>query len=174
MSSATGSSIGAPLTAILLPGTVSSTLLRAHSRFFHAKDTALEIPMPSHAHGCFQLRCEFARSRRAKSPPAPGCRAAWCASTRDPAIRAASSRSPPFRRYSVMPVPTEAVRADLRGQSRLPRPALDHPERRGPRHRPGPPAGPAGPLRNTGNSGPFRSSTSSAASRYASTYSCAK
>ena len=51
------------------------------------------------------FRCEFARSRRAKSPPAPGCRAAWCASTRARRSVAATSRSPPFRRYSVIPVP---------------------------------------------------------------------
>ena len=50
-----------------------------------------------------------------------------------PANRTATSRSPPFRRYAVIPVPRKLC-ARLRGQSGLARPALDHPERRGTRH----------------------------------------
>ena len=51
-----------------------------------------------------------------------------------PAIRAATSRSPPFRRYSGDPGPGEAVRADLGRQPRLSGAALDHLERVHTRH----------------------------------------
>ena len=51
-----------------------------------------------------------------------------------PAIRAATSRSPPFRRYSVIPVPRKLWAQISAGSPGLSGAALDHLERTEPRH----------------------------------------
>ena len=53
-----------------------------------------------------------------------------------PAIRAATSRSPPFRRYSVIPVPRKLWAQISAGSPGLSGAALDHLERTQARHRP--------------------------------------
>ena len=55
--------------------------------------------------GAAALTCGCARSRRARSPRAAGCRAGWCGWTRVPQFAQRPRDPPPFRRYSVIPVP---------------------------------------------------------------------